>query len=190
MVPFKKRRIQLHAANSGDGTIKFPQVVIFLLERKMGASRKSFLTQLGRGKGFLVEESFNQSVTHVVSENNSGDEARTWLNSQLSEQSGVEKNSAKEEIHVLDISWYTESMRVGCPVVIMDRHRLQVCPFLRVKLPTTIFKCEDQSELLFVFIYFYRRRPSNVDQNLQNFQFPAMPARDAPLLWATTPGSR
>ncbi|XP_046870744.1 DNA-directed DNA/RNA polymerase mu isoform X2 [Hypomesus transpacificus] len=125
MVPFKKRRIQLHAANSGDGTIKFPQVVIFLLERKMGASRKSFLTQLGRGKGFLVEESFNQSVTHVVSENNSGDEARTWLNSQLSEQSGVEKNSAKEEIHVLDISWYTESMRVGCPVVIMDRHRLQ-----------------------------------------------------------------
>ncbi|XP_067114151.1 DNA-directed DNA/RNA polymerase mu isoform X3 [Osmerus mordax] len=125
MVPFKKRRIQLHTASSGDGTIKYPQVVIFLLERKMGASRKSFLTQLGRGKGFLVEESFNQSVTHVVSENNSGDEARTWLNSQLSKQLGVEKNSTREEIHVLDISWYTESMRAGCPVDILDRHRLQ-----------------------------------------------------------------
>lgn len=121
--------------STGDGTIRFPQVVIFLLERKMGASRTVFLTQLGRGKGFFVMDSFNQSVTHVVSENNTADDVHTWLNSQESdEQSKIENNSRRKDIHVLDISWYTESMRVGSPVDILDRHRLQESPTFGMKL--------------------------------------------------------
>lgn len=35
---------------------KFRDVRIFLVERKMGRSRRSFLTQLARSKGFTVEE--------------------------------------------------------------------------------------------------------------------------------------
>lgn len=61
MVPLKRRKlVSSHAGNAeaeGSGAaVKFPSVVIFLLERKMGASRRTFLSQLGRSKGFKVEE--------------------------------------------------------------------------------------------------------------------------------------
>lgn len=82
----------------------------------MGASRRAFLSQLGRSKGFQVEELFSEVVTHVVCENNSGGEVRKWLDSQ---------DSSRPELHLLDISWYTESMRAGQPVDILDRHKLQ-----------------------------------------------------------------
>uniref|UniRef100_A0A3P8PZA8 DNA-directed DNA/RNA polymerase mu n=1 Tax=Astatotilapia calliptera TaxID=8154 RepID=A0A3P8PZA8_ASTCA len=86
---------------------KFSQVVLFLLERKMGASRRFFLSQLGRNKGFQVADVFSESVTHVISENNCGTEVRTWLESQGRGQS--------LRVHLLDVSWYTESMRAGHP---------------------------------------------------------------------------
>ena len=63
--------------------------------------------------------SHSQSVTHVVSENNYGDEVRNWLGSQLTAQD-------QKPVHLLDISWYTESMRAGHPVEILQRHRLKV----------------------------------------------------------------
>lgn len=61
MVPLKRRKlVSSHTGNAeanGSGTtVKFPQIVIFLVERKMGASRRVFLSQLGRSKGFKVEE--------------------------------------------------------------------------------------------------------------------------------------
>ncbi|XP_043951847.1 DNA-directed DNA/RNA polymerase mu isoform X1 [Gambusia affinis] len=123
MVPLKRRKV----ANSGTlnaGThnsaatqpTKFPQVVLFLLERKMGASRRAFLSQLGRRKGFQVEELFSENVTHVICESNTAQEARMWLEAQGAGQTGR---------HLLDVSWYTESMRDGHPVEILDRHKLQ-----------------------------------------------------------------
>ncbi|XP_034997418.2 DNA-directed DNA/RNA polymerase mu isoform X2 [Hippoglossus stenolepis] len=121
MVPLKRRRVtgNIGADSSGDlPPTQFPQVVLFLLERKMGASRRAFLSQLGRKKGFRVEESFSQSITHVISENNSGDEVRTWLDSQHTAQ-------GRAPLHLLDISWFTESMHAGRPVPILDRHKLQ-----------------------------------------------------------------
>ncbi|XP_076613428.1 DNA-directed DNA/RNA polymerase mu isoform X2 [Chaetodon auriga] len=123
MVPLKRRKVaSSQTGNTGTdcggrgGPNQFPQVVLFLLERKMGASRRAFLSQLGRGKGFQVEDSFSQSVSHVISENNRGDEVRAWLDSQVRGQTPV---------HLLDVSWYTESMRAGRPVEILDRHKLQ-----------------------------------------------------------------
>uniref|UniRef100_A0A3B3UKL6 DNA-directed DNA/RNA polymerase mu n=1 Tax=Poecilia latipinna TaxID=48699 RepID=A0A3B3UKL6_9TELE len=124
MVPLKRRKV----ANSGTlnaGTHnsaatqpnKFPQVILFLLERKMGASRRAFLSQLGRRKGFQVEELFSKNVTHVICESNTAQEARMWLEAQGAGQAGR---------HLLDVSWYTESMRDGHPVEILDRHKLQV----------------------------------------------------------------
>uniref|UniRef100_A0A3Q3LQ72 DNA-directed DNA/RNA polymerase mu n=1 Tax=Mastacembelus armatus TaxID=205130 RepID=A0A3Q3LQ72_9TELE len=119
MVPLKRRKMVPSAAgNTGTGS-RFPQFVLFLMERKMGASRRAFLSQLGRKKGFQVEEKFSDSVTHVVSESNSGNEVRTWLDSQVGGQ-------GQTPVQVLDISWYTESMCAGGPVPILDRHKLQV----------------------------------------------------------------
>ncbi|XP_049460426.1 DNA-directed DNA/RNA polymerase mu [Epinephelus fuscoguttatus] len=122
MVPLKRRKVSSSGAGNTGSTgntgseSKFPQVVLFLLERKMGASRRAFLSQLGRKKGFTVEELFSERVTHVISENNSGDEVRTWLTSQF---------EGRTPAHLLDISWYTESMSAGRPVEVLDRHKLQ-----------------------------------------------------------------
>lgn len=60
----------------------------------------------------------SESVTHVISENNCGADVRTWLEAQGGGQ--------RSGVHLLDISWYTESMRAGHPVAITDRHKPQV----------------------------------------------------------------
>ncbi|XP_004569454.3 DNA-directed DNA/RNA polymerase mu [Maylandia zebra] len=124
MVPLKRRKtLPSDAGNTVSDSSghkvpnKFSQVVLFLLERKMGASRRFFLSQLGRNKGFQVADVFSESVTHVISENNCGTEVRTWLESQGRGQS--------LRVHLLDVSWYTESMRAGHPVEITHRHKLQ-----------------------------------------------------------------
>lgn len=83
----------------------------------MGASRRTFLSELGRKKGFQVEDEFSEKVTYIISENNSGQEVRRWLNS----QDGGRTAAAR----LLDISWFTESMRAGRPVEVLDRHTLQ-----------------------------------------------------------------
>ncbi|KAK2887885.1 DNA-directed DNA/RNA polymerase mu isoform X1 [Channa argus] len=118
MVPLKRRKVvSSFADTSGDEVpAKFPLVVLFLLERKMGASRRVFLCQLARKKGFQVEDTFSESVTHVISENNSGEEVRTWLDSH---------DRGQTPVHLLDISWFTESMKAGRPVQVLDRHKLQ-----------------------------------------------------------------
>lgn len=65
----------------------------------------------------LNTSSGSESITHVISENNCVDEVRTWLESRC---------QSLQPAHLLDISWYTESMRAGHPVEILERHKLQV----------------------------------------------------------------
>lgn len=65
----------------------------------------------------LYKSSGSESITHVISENNCVDEVRTWLES---------RGQSLQPAHLLDISWYTESMRAGRPVEILERHKLQV----------------------------------------------------------------
>ncbi|RXN02050.1 DNA nucleotidylexotransferase [Acipenser ruthenus] len=96
--------------------MKFREKGIFLIERKMGSSRRQFLTNLARKKGFRVEDMISDAVTHIVAEENSPDELWKWLhNKNLGDLPGVE---------VLDITWFTESMEAGKPVTVEDRHRI------------------------------------------------------------------
>ncbi|XP_058891769.1 DNA nucleotidylexotransferase [Acipenser ruthenus] len=98
--------------------MKFREKGIFLIERKMGSSRRQFLTNLARKKGFRVEDMISDAVTHIVAEENSPDELWKWLhNKNLGDLPGVE---------VLDITWFTESMEAGKPVTVEDRHRIGV----------------------------------------------------------------
>ncbi|XP_062870435.1 DNA-directed DNA/RNA polymerase mu isoform X2 [Trichomycterus rosablanca] len=123
MVPLKRRKVTtVQTAVQDNSTCTFSDVAIFILERKMGASRKSFLTRLGRSKGFLIEDSYSSIITHVVSENNSGDEVQLWLEKQNNGE------VLSESVHLLDISWLTESMTSGSPVPVQDRHRLKTTP--------------------------------------------------------------
>ncbi|XP_059215906.1 DNA nucleotidylexotransferase [Centropristis striata] len=94
--------------------VKFEDVRLFLVERKMGRSRRSFLTQLARSKGFAVEDVLSDEVTHVVSEDNQASSLWTWL-----------KQKNLPNVHVLDISWFTDSMREGRPVAMETRHLIQ-----------------------------------------------------------------
>uniref|UniRef100_A0A3B5LD22 Deoxynucleotidyltransferase, terminal n=1 Tax=Xiphophorus couchianus TaxID=32473 RepID=A0A3B5LD22_9TELE len=95
----------------------FQDVRIFLVERKMGRSRRSFLTQLARSKGFVVEDILSDAVTHVVSEDSQSSSLWAWLKGRsLSDLSTV---------NVLDISWFTDSMREGRPVPVETKHLIQ-----------------------------------------------------------------
>uniref|UniRef100_A0A1A8ERH9 DNA-directed DNA/RNA polymerase mu n=3 Tax=Nothobranchius korthausae TaxID=1143690 RepID=A0A1A8ERH9_9TELE len=119
MVPLKRRKlVPTGAVNTGTDPVrtKFPHVVLFLLERKMGTSRRAFLSQLGRRKGFQVEQVLSESVTHIISESNTREEVTAWLDFQ---------GGGQADVLLLDISWYTDSIRAGHPVDILDRHRLQ-----------------------------------------------------------------
>ncbi|KAG2469410.1 DPOLM polymerase, partial [Polypterus senegalus] len=119
--PKRRRKEYSHQGTEVSQPVKFPHIVLFLLERKMGASRKSFLTQLARRKGFCVENKFCNTVTHVVSENNTGDEVWEWLEKQDSGNG----NGNLSTLALLDMSWFVESMSANKPVDIQDRHRLK-----------------------------------------------------------------
>ncbi|XP_033469473.1 DNA nucleotidylexotransferase [Epinephelus lanceolatus] len=97
--------------------VKFEDVRLYLVERKMGRSRRNFLTQLARSKGFIVEDVLSDEVTHVVSEESQASSLWKWL------KECALKNLPS--VHVLDISWFTESMREGRPVAVETRHLVQ-----------------------------------------------------------------
>ncbi|XP_065528055.1 DNA nucleotidylexotransferase isoform X11 [Lathamus discolor] len=84
--------------------------------RKMGMTRRTFLMELARRKGFRVESELSDSVTHIVAENNSYPEVLDWLRGQ-----GVGDSSRFE---LLDISWFTACMEAGRPVDSEVKYRL------------------------------------------------------------------
>ncbi|XP_041865513.1 DNA nucleotidylexotransferase [Melanotaenia boesemani] len=113
----RKRPRPEEASISRHDEAKFLDVRIFLVERKMGSSRRTFLTQLARSKGFIVEDILSDAVTHVVSEDSQASSLWMWL-----------KGCALRNLsmmHVLDICWFTDSMREGRPVTVETRHLIQ-----------------------------------------------------------------
>ncbi|XP_074531627.1 DNA nucleotidylexotransferase [Halichoeres trimaculatus] len=113
----RKRSRAAEVCVPGREEVKFEDVRLYLVERKMGLSRRSFLTQLARSKGFIVEDVLSDVVTHVVSENSHTSSLWAWL-----KDHGL-KNLPN--MHVLDISWFTDSMREGRPVAVETRHLIQ-----------------------------------------------------------------
>ncbi|XP_030057537.1 DNA-directed DNA/RNA polymerase mu isoform X2 [Microcaecilia unicolor] len=122
LVPQKRSRPSLPVGPTRDGmeSTKFPDIGLFLVERKMGSSRRSFLTALARRKGFCVEEAYSERVTHVIAEHNSGAEVMQWLVGQP-----AKREEGRSPI-LLHISWFTECMAAGEPVKIEPRHLLEV----------------------------------------------------------------
>uniref|UniRef100_A0A668UKZ4 BRCT domain-containing protein n=1 Tax=Oreochromis aureus TaxID=47969 RepID=A0A668UKZ4_OREAU len=115
-LPKKRSRPAEASAPRREG-VKFEDVRLYLVERKMGRSRRSFLTELARSKGFIVEDVLSDVVTHVVSEDSQASSLWAWL------KGGPVKNLPV--MHVLDISWFTDSMREGKPVAVETRHLIQ-----------------------------------------------------------------
>ncbi|XP_042331079.1 DNA-directed DNA/RNA polymerase mu isoform X2 [Sceloporus undulatus] len=126
--------------------VRFPEVVLCLVEKKMGISRKTFLTSLARCKGFCVEDASNERVTHVVSEGNSGNEVVEWLKRKGNRCVDALGNG----LALLDLSWFTESMSAGRPVEIEPRHRLMVtaqAEKLEPKCQVAAYACQRRTPL-------------------------------------------
>ncbi|XP_014713908.1 DNA nucleotidylexotransferase isoform X1 [Equus asinus] len=117
--PRKKRPRQMSTSMaSPPHDIKFRDLVLFILEKKMGTTRRAFLMELARRKGFRVENELSDSVTHIVAENNSGSDVLEWLQ--------VQNIKAGSQPELLDVSWLIECMRAGKPVEMTGKHQLVV----------------------------------------------------------------
>ncbi|NXC34676.1 TDT nucleotidylexotransferase, partial [Campylorhamphus procurvoides] len=117
----RKRQKGLHSPKlSCNYEIKFTKFVIFIMQRKMGTTRRMFLMELARRKGFRVESELSDSVTHIVAENNSYLEVLDWLKGQAVGDSS--------RFELLDISWFTACMEAGRPVDSeMKYHLMKQC---------------------------------------------------------------
>ncbi|XP_033371688.1 DNA nucleotidylexotransferase isoform X3 [Parus major] len=129
VTPQRKRQKGLHSPKlSCSYEIKFSNLVIFIMQRKMGMTRRMFLMELGRRKGFRVESELSDSVTHIVAENNSYLEVLDWLKGQA-----VGDISRFE---LLDISWFTACMEVGRPVDSeVKYHLVEQCQYPPLNTP-------------------------------------------------------
>ncbi|XP_058236370.1 DNA nucleotidylexotransferase [Hemibagrus wyckioides] len=112
----KRRQPELSCAQP-QKEMKFREVTVYLVERRMGKSRRNFLTGLARSKGFCVDNALSSKVTHIVAEDNPAHELWPWLQEQ-----GV---ANLDKMNVLDISWFTQSMRAGQPIPVEVQHRIQ-----------------------------------------------------------------
>ncbi|XP_032550319.1 DNA nucleotidylexotransferase isoform X2 [Chiroxiphia lanceolata] len=117
VISHRKRQKGLYSPKlSCSYEIKFTKFVIFIMQRKMGITRRMFLTELARRKGFRVENELSDSVTHIVAENNSYLEVLDWLKGQAVSDSS--------RFELLDISWFTACMEAGRPVDSEMKYRL------------------------------------------------------------------
>ncbi|NP_001014817.1 DNA nucleotidylexotransferase [Danio rerio] len=117
MLPSRKRVRAEVSTSQGGEHVKFSDVTLFLVEKRMGKSRRTFLSSLARSKGFCVDDALSGAVTHVVSEGLSAQDLWLWL-----EDQGFQETHSK---HVLNISWFTESMSAGRPLPVEDTHCIQ-----------------------------------------------------------------
>ncbi|XP_012596958.1 DNA-directed DNA/RNA polymerase mu isoform X3 [Microcebus murinus] len=124
MLP-KRRRTRVGSpggasASSAPAPTRFPGIAVYLVERRMGRSRRAFLTRLARSKGFRVLDACSSEVTHIVMEQTSGEEAVCWQ-----ERRAAAAPPGCTPAALLDISWFTESLAAGQPVPVECRHRLE-----------------------------------------------------------------
>ncbi|TRY65630.1 hypothetical protein DNTS_009868 [Danionella cerebrum] len=101
MLPRRKRKCPEVSLARRDEKVQFRDVRVYLVERRMGRSRRTFLSNLAWSKGFCVDDTLSAAVTHVVSEGVSAQDLWIWL-----EEQGFKNHSS----NVLDISWFIQSM--------------------------------------------------------------------------------
>ncbi|XP_075063411.1 DNA-directed DNA/RNA polymerase mu [Mixophyes fleayi] len=124
-IPLKRRKREVpEPTKTLDLASLFPDVCVYLVERRMGSARRSFLTALAQRKGFCVAHEYSDAVTHVVSEQNTLPEVLSWIERKSGKLAPVAEGQRSP--HILDISWFTESMSSGKPAPVEKRHCLGV----------------------------------------------------------------
>ncbi|XP_072005065.1 DNA-directed DNA/RNA polymerase mu-like isoform X2 [Engystomops pustulosus] len=155
--PLKRRRKEAAAPTEAPPVqVLYPGICIFLVERKMGTARRGFLASLAQKKGFRVAQEYSDAVTHVVSEQNSFPEVLRWIERKI--ERPLQSVEGQEPPHIVDISWFTESMSSGKPEPVEDRHRLGI---VGSRVP------DDKDPLSTVAPYACQRRTSITHHNAQ-----------------------
>uniref|UniRef100_A0A8C6UM57 DNA-directed DNA/RNA polymerase mu n=1 Tax=Neogobius melanostomus TaxID=47308 RepID=A0A8C6UM57_9GOBI len=162
MIPKRARPAEVTADACECKDVKFGDARLFLVERKMGRSRRSFLTKLATSKGFIVDQSLSDEITHVISEDKDAAFLWEWLKGR-----GL-KNLPT--MHVVGIGWFTESMKEGRPVAVETRHLIQVryslmrtgpaqqstvCPYACQRRTTTANKNKRFTDALEVLVEYH-----------------------------------
>uniref|UniRef100_A0A2K6BZ62 DNA polymerase mu n=1 Tax=Macaca nemestrina TaxID=9545 RepID=A0A2K6BZ62_MACNE len=150
MLP-KRRRARVRspsgdAASSTPPSTRFPGVAIYLVEPRMGRSRRAFLTRLARSKGFRVLDACSSEATHVVMEQTSAEEAVSWQERRMTAAPPGCTPPA-----LLDISWLTESLAAGQPVPVECRHRLEELLELGVCKEVERVRCSERYQTMKLF---------------------------------------
>ncbi|XP_063963916.1 DNA nucleotidylexotransferase-like [Lytechinus pictus] len=124
--PDPKRRKHFHNKESEEFPVKFPDIIIFIVNARIQKIRLKKLRYLGRSKGFVLSPELNESVTHVVSELSSRDHVISVLQRICRSQRNNEFNAFEfaQKAELLSLSWYTSCMEEEKPVEITDEHRI------------------------------------------------------------------
>ncbi|XP_062851321.1 DNA nucleotidylexotransferase [Trichomycterus rosablanca] len=148
--PVRKRMHPDLITGNPQQELKFRDVTVYLVERKMGKTRRNFLTGLARSKGFCVDSTLSTKVTHIVAEDNPAHELWPWLQKQ-----GL---ADPENANVLDITWFTQSMKAGRPIPVKAQHRI-LKPSVQIKT------APPHGPLSFVSQYACQRRTTLYNHN-------------------------
>ncbi|XP_038070673.1 DNA nucleotidylexotransferase-like [Patiria miniata] len=122
--PVKKRKTSLPKKTVGLAfPVKFPDISMFIVERKIQRARLDHVKNLARRKGFQVSDSLNESVTHIISELETRDQVLEVLRGRLSND--VEASLFLKDAEIVCMGWFTSCMEEGAPVQVTHGHRLK-----------------------------------------------------------------
>lgn len=124
--PWRKRRKVFHDQNKEEFEVKYPDVVIFIVNARIQRVRLMQLRRLARTKGFVISYELSDAVTHVVTEINTRDHVISILQRITRSQQNSEFDVLEfaQKVELLSLTWFTACMEEGKPVEVTDEHRL------------------------------------------------------------------
>ncbi|XP_071792818.1 DNA nucleotidylexotransferase-like isoform X1 [Asterias amurensis] len=119
--PMKRRKVVGVIKESIVFPIKFPEISIFIVDRKIQRIRLEHLKKLAGKNGFPVCEKLDESVTHIVSEL----ETREEVLEILERSTDVNVGLLLENAEIVSMRWFSSCMEEGAPVEVTQEHQLK-----------------------------------------------------------------
>ncbi|XP_072042452.1 DNA nucleotidylexotransferase-like [Amphiura filiformis] len=118
--------------NEEPTVVKFQDVNIFIVERKIQRVRFEHLKKLARRKGFRVADSIelDEDITHIVAELDHREDVLEAISSKLKASKDGQAIAERrlESAEVVCMDWFTACMEEQKPVEVKDEHRLKAKP--------------------------------------------------------------
>ncbi|XP_071510976.1 DNA nucleotidylexotransferase-like [Diadema antillarum] len=124
--PWRKRRKFSHHEDKEKHEVKFPEVVIFIINARIQRVRLEHLRRLARKKGFVIALELGENVTHVVTELDTKDHVISIMQRIVRNQRNFSFDvlAFAKKVHILSLKWFTACMEEERPVDIIDKYTL------------------------------------------------------------------